>query len=79
MKEYYGKVSITGSISFTVQAENEEEAKELVFESLEGMDMIIKEGSSLGVTEIEWEPIDEARSGNVSQPYVDDFEIYEEK
>lgn len=76
-KEFYGKVSFTGRVSFTVEAENEEKASDIVFEDIEGLQLILKDGTTLKIDEIEWDLLEETRRGNVSQPNIDDFEIYE--
>lgn len=78
MKDFYGSVSFTGRISFQIKGQNEEECKDVVFEDIEGIDIKLKDGSTLDISEIEWDLIDECRRGNVMQSFVDDFEIYEE-
>ena len=77
-KEFYGKASLTGRVGFAVKAEDEECARDIVFEDIEGIELHLKDGSTLEITEIEWDLLDECRRGNVMQPNIDDFEIYEE-
>lgn len=78
MKDFYGKVSFSGSVNFAVTAIDKETAKELVFEDIEGIDILLKDGTTVSVCEVEWELIDEARRGNVQQSYISDFDIQEE-
>lgn len=78
MKEFYGKISFTGRVSFQVKADNEDDAKDIVFEDIEGLELKLKDGTTLSIDEVEWDLLDECRRGNVHQPNVDDFEIYEE-
>lgn len=78
VKEFYGSVSLTARVGFLVEAEDIENAEDIVFEDIEGIELILKDGTKLEISEINWDLINEARSGNVSQPNVNDFEIYEE-
>lgn len=78
LKEFYGAVSLAGRISFYIKAENIESAEEAVFEDIEGIELVLKDGTKLEIAEINWDLINEARRGNVSQPNIDDFEIEEE-
>ncbi|MCK9470724.1 MAG: hypothetical protein M0Q88_03095 [Bacilli bacterium] len=78
MKQFYGSISFSGSIDFYVEAENEEEAREIVTNDIEGLDISIKEGSPVEIPQIDWELITEAPKGNVSAPFIYDMEIYEE-
>jgi len=78
-KEFYGKVSFTGQASFSLKAKDEEDAEEIVFEEIEGIKLLLKDGSIIEITGVEWDLISEARRGNVSQPYISDFEIEEQK
>ncbi|QDY17395.1 hypothetical protein [Clostridium botulinum] len=77
--EFYGAVSLTGRVKFQIQCNDEEEAKEIVFDDIEGLELVLKDGSKLEISEIEWDLLDEARRGNVRQPNIGDFEIYEEE
>lgn len=77
-KYFYGKVSLTGRVSFSVAAEDKESATDIVFEDIEGLTLNLKDGSTLKIDEIEWDLLNECRRGNVSQPNIDDFEIYED-
>lgn len=79
MKDFYGSVSFTGSINFSVSALNEESAKEAIFEQLLGMTIDVEEGSTVKVDSIDWELIDQQRRGNVSESFINDFDITEEK
>lgn len=77
-KYFYGKVSLTGRVSFSVVAEDKESATDIVFEDIEGLTLNLKDGSTLKIDEIQWDLLNECRRGNVSQPNIDDFEIYED-
>lgn len=79
LKEFYGSVSLSARISFAIDAKDKKTAEDIVFEDIEGIELILKDGSKLKITELNWDLINEARRGNVKQPNVDDFEIYEEK
>ena len=78
MKDFYGSVSLTASVGFIVRAKNKEKAENIVFDDIEGMELILKDGTTLEVSEINWDLISNSRNGNVSQPNISDFEIYEE-
>ena len=79
MKDFYGSVSLTASVGFTVRAKDKEKAEDIVFNDIEGMKLILKDGTTLEVSEINWDLISNSRNGNVSQPNISDFEIYEEE
>ncbi|WP_142415452.1 hypothetical protein [Hathewaya massiliensis] len=79
MKEFYGSVSLSARVSFTIEAKDKETAEDIVFEDMEGLEIALKDGSKVEISEINWELINEARRGNVREPNIDDFEIYEEK
>jgi hypothetical protein len=79
MKEFYGGVSLAARISFMVKSENEEKATDIVFDDIEGMQLVLKDGSKLEITEIDWGLIEEANRGNVSQSHISDFDIEEER
>lgn len=78
MKEYYGEVSLSALIKFYLKAKNEDEATEIVFEDIEGLDIILKDGSKLEVNEIEWDLIRNTSAGNVAERNITDFWIEEE-
>ena len=80
MKEFYGGVSFSGRASFMIrEAENEEVATDMVFDDIEGLQLILKDGSKVEISEINWELISNAERGNVRTPFIEDFEIEEEK
>lgn len=79
MKEYYGFISFSGRVAFKVKAESEEQAKSIVFNDLEGLDINTRSESPLEVEYVEWELIDQEARGNVKDAFINDFEIYEEK
>lgn len=78
-KEFYGSVSITARLSFRVEAENEEEATEKLFNSCCPISLVDEEGNEIEITDCEWGMINQARRGNIQQSYVDDFYIEQEK
>lgn len=78
MKGFYGRISLTASLSFVLEAEDKDKAINTVFEDIEGLEIRLKDGSSLQIVEIEWDLIEKSRRGNVAQPYVHDFDIQEE-
>lgn len=78
MKEYYGQISFSGRISFSVKAKNEEEAKNIIYDEIK-MNIDSFEHDILEVTDVEWDLISKAPTGNMGTPFVHDFEIYEEK
>ncbi|MBY6878744.1 hypothetical protein [Clostridium botulinum] len=79
MKEFYGSISFAGNASFSIKAENKDKGENTVFEDIEGIELILKDGSKLEITEINWDLITEARKGNVSLSNVHDFWIEEER
>lgn len=79
LKEFYGKVSLAASVSFSIKAKDEEEAENIIFEEIEGIQVVLKDGSTIEIAEINWDLINEASRGNVGQSYIDDFEIQQEK
>lgn len=78
MKEYYGKVSFSGSISFAVLAKDEKSAENIVMNEIE---MTIESGAKdiFTIEEVNWDLIFKKPTGNVSTPFINDFELYEEK
>jgi hypothetical protein len=79
LKEFYGKVSLTARVDFFVKAEDKEKAENVVFNDIKGIDIALVEESKLEISGVDWDLVSQARQGNVRQPYVDDFEIEEEK
>lgn len=79
MKEFYGGVSFSGRANFMIrEAENEEVATDMVFDDIEGLQLILKDGTKVEISEVNWELISSAERGNVRTPFIDDFEIEEE-
>lgn len=81
LKEFYGGVSITARLDFFIKAESEEEAKEKIMEAC-CLDLKLQDenGENLKdfeINSIDWELINQSRKGNVSQSYIEDFEIEE--
>lgn len=75
-KEFWVEVSFSGRVKMLVEAEDVNEAKEKVFE-LGAID--IEHPDCIDITEIEWDLIEEAPSGNVGTPFVNDMYIEEEE
>lgn len=78
MKKFYGSVSLTARLKFSIEAESQEEAENIVFNDIEGLEMFVSEDSKLELAEIDWNLISNVRTGNVSQPNISSFEIQEE-
>ena len=80
-KDYCVEVSLTGRLKIAISAENEEDAKDKIFESLETMNIDVneKDKDDIFIDEIEWELIDKVAGGNISEAYIDDFYIEESK
>ncbi|HAT4309075.1 TPA: hypothetical protein I9080_002919 [Clostridium perfringens] len=82
-KEFYGGISITMRVDFAIKAKSEEEAKEKIFDiSCLELNLQDDEGKKLKnfeITNIDWELVKSASRGNVSQSYIEDFEIEELK
>ena len=80
-KDYYVEVSLTGRLKTAISAENEEDAKDKIFESLETMNIDVneKDKDDIFIDEIEWELIDKMAGGNINEAYIDDFYIEESK
>lgn len=79
LKEFYGSISLSARVGFAIDAKDKETAEDIVFEDIEGLEIVLKDGSKLEITELNWDLINEAERGNVREPNIDDFEIYEEK
>ena len=79
-KDYCVEVSLTGRLKIAISAENEEDAKDKIFESLETMNIDVneKDKDDIFIDEIEWELIDKMSGGNINEAYIDDFYIEEE-
>ena len=80
-KDYYVEVSLTGRLKIAISAENEEDAKDKIFESLETMNIDVneKDKEDIFIDEIEWKLIDKMAGGNINEAYIDDFYIEESK
>lgn len=75
-KEFWAEVSFSGIIRMSVVANNEEEAKEKIFESITGD--FDSNNKDISVEEVEWDLIEKEPSGNVKTPFVEDFHIEEQ-
>lgn len=75
-KEFWVEVSFSGRIKMLVTANDKEEAKETVFESITGD--FDSNNENISIEEVEWDLIEEEPSGNIKTPYVDDFYIEEQ-
>ena len=76
-KEFWVEVSFSGRIKMLVNANDKEEAKEKVFDSIIGD--FDTNNEDIHVEEVEWDLIDKEPSGNVRTPYVYDMFIEEEE
>lgn len=75
-KEYWVEVSFTGRIKMLVNAENEQDVKEKVFESITGD--FDSNNADINVEEVEWDLLEKEASGNVREQYVSDMYIEEQ-
>lgn len=79
MKEYYGSISFSGEVYFSVKAENEEEVKEKIYDEI-GMEIKnIAPKKNVRIEDVQWDFINQAARGNVQETFIHDIEIYEEK
>ncbi|MBI6050382.1 hypothetical protein [Clostridium perfringens] len=82
LKEFYGGLSVAIRVDFTIKAESKEEARRKIMEAacldFRLLDEEMEEIEDFEINSIDWEMIGEARRGNVSQSYIEDFEIYED-
>lgn len=79
MKEYYGSISFSGEVYFSVKAENEEEVKEKIYDEI-GMEIKnIAPKENVEISDVQWDFINEAPRGNIGTPFIHDIAIYEEK
>ena len=76
IKEFWAEVSFSGRIRMLVNANDEEEAKEKIFESITGD--FDSNNKDISIEEVEWDLIEEEPSGNVRTAYVEDFYIEEQ-
>lgn len=80
MKTYIGEVSVAASLSFIVEAESEEEAKEKIFNANCPIDLVDDEGNPVcEITDQEWHLVNESTRGNVAESDIHDFYIEEDK
>jgi hypothetical protein len=79
MKEFYGSISITGRVNFSIKAKDEDEARDIVLNDMEGLEMVLVEGSRLEITEVDWSLIENSERGNVQLPHISSFEVIEEE
>ena len=78
-KEFYGYVSIVARVNFTIEAENEEEATEKLFNANLPIALVDDNDNPVcEINEIEWHMVDKATQGNVQESDLDDFEIFEQ-
>lgn len=78
MNEFYGNVSLGARVGFWLKADDISMAEDKVFDEIIGLQITLKDGSQIEITQIVWDLIGEASRGNVSQPNISDFEIQEE-
>lgn len=79
MKTYIGEVSVAASLSFIVEAESEEEAKEKIFNANCPIDLVDDKGKAVcEITDQQWHLVDETARGNIAESDIHDFYIEEE-
>lgn len=82
LKEFYGGLSVAIRVDFTIKAESKEEARRKIMEAacldFRLLDEEMEEIEDFEINSTDWEMIGKARRGNVSQSYIEDFEIYED-
>lgn len=67
MKSFYGNVSLTARVGFALDAEDKQKATDIVFEDIEGLMIVLKNGSAIEITEVNWDLIEKERRGNVKE------------
>lgn len=75
-KEFYVEVSFTGRIKMMVDAKDEEDVKEKVFDSITGD--FDSNNEDIAIDEVEWDLLEHEACGNVREPYVSDMYIEEQ-
>lgn len=78
-KSFYGEVSIVARLSYCIEANSEEEAKEKLFNANCPVNLVDDNGNQVcEITDQQWHMVDEAQKGNIQESDLSDFEIYEE-
>jgi hypothetical protein len=79
MKTFYGEASIVARICYGIEAENEEEAKEKLFNANLPLDLVDDEGKQVcEIAEVNWHMVDQTQRGNIQESDLSDFYIEEE-
>lgn len=78
-KKFYGEISVVATLGYYIEADNEEEAKEKLFEANCPINLVDDEGNDVcEITEQQWHLVDKKNQGNLAEPDLVDFYIEEE-
>lgn len=79
MKQFYGEISVVATLSYCIEAESEEEAKEKLFNANCPIDLVDDNDKPIcEITEQQWHLVDKKQQGNISESDLTDFWIEEE-
>lgn len=79
MKTFCGEISVVATLGYYIEAENEEEAKEKLFNANCPIDLVNDDNKPVCViTDQQWHLVDIKQQGNISEPDLSDFWIEEE-
>jgi len=81
MKEFQGRASVVIDLSFSIEANSLEEAKEKIL-YVDNMEFELKDMEGDKILQDyemnDWYIVDKAQQGNIQQSGISDFEIWEE-
>lgn len=77
-KEFVGSVSLCARIHFAVKESDIDKAKSIVFDDIEGLEVVLKDGSKVELLDLSWDLVDSASTGNYSESHIRDFYIDED-
>lgn len=78
-KEFYGEISVVATLSYAIKAENEEEAKERLFNANCPIELVDdNEKKVCEITEQQWHLVNKKQQGNICENDLIDFWIREE-
>ena len=76
MASFYGEVSVVATLGYYIEAENEEEAKEKLFNANCPISLVDDEDKPIcELTDQSWHMVDESSRGNVQESDLTDFWI----
>lgn len=79
MKTFCGEISVVATLGYCIEAENEEEAKEKLFNANCPIDLVNDDNKPVcEITDQQWHLVDTKQQGNISEPDLSDFWIEEE-